>query len=360
MKGDDAFMRLALKLARKANPFPNPRVGAVLVKGNRILGTGCHKKPGMPHAEIEAVEDAKRKAGRDAARGATLYVTLEPCSHTNKRTPPCTKAIIANGIKRVVFAMEDPNPLVGGREELEAAGIRVAGPILEEEAAAINRKYVRNILRKPFVAIKMAMSADGKTATRTGDSKWISGPLARRLVHRMRSEFDAVMVGAGTVIRDNPELTSHGIGRDPYRVIVDGRLRIPLGANVLQNADGKTMVAVGGTAPENKIKKLKRRGVVVFRCGKAEVDMRRLVLGLGAMGMKRILIEGGSELNAKALEAGIVDRLYLFIAPKIIGGRNAKGAVGGKGIGKISEAPALGGMRVRRLGPDLLLEFRVK
>ncbi|MEW5996524.1 MAG: bifunctional diaminohydroxyphosphoribosylaminopyrimidine deaminase/5-amino-6-(5-phosphoribosylamino)uracil reductase RibD [Candidatus Micrarchaeota archaeon] len=359
MGEEDAYMRLALKLAQKADPFPNPRVGAVLVKGERILGTGYHRKPGMPHAEMEAIGDAKRRAGHNAARGATLYVTLEPCSHTIKRTPPCTSAIIANGIKRVVFAMKDPNPLVCGKAELEEAGVEVTGPVDEERAAAINKKYTRNILKRPLVAMKMAMSADGKTATKTGDSKWISGRSSRGLVHRMRSRFDAVMVGAGTVAKDDPRLTSHGIGRNPYRVIVDGRLRIPLDADVLRNPDGKTIVAVCGRAPENKIRKLRRRGVGVFCCGKAMVDMRRLLLGLGAMGMKKIMIEGGSELNANALEAGIVDKLYLFIAPRVIGGRDAKGVIGGKGIEKIKEALPLANMRVRKVGRDLFLEADV-
>lgn len=351
------FMERALKLARKANPFPNPRVGAVLVKGNRIIGEGHHRKAGMPHAEVEAIEDAKRKTcDTHAAEGATLYVTLEPCSHKNKRTPPCTDAIIASGIRKVVFAMKDPNPLVSGEKKLRRS-IEVSGPTDEKKAAAINKEYVRNVSEKPFVAIKMAMSADGRTATRTGDSKWITGKEARQYVQRMRGQFDAVMVGAGTVKADNPRLTARVKGApDPYRVILDSDLCIPLNSEVLKNRDGKTIIATTEKAPENRLARMRN----AFVCGKKMVDLKRLVLGLGAMGIRKILIEGGSEINASAMEADIVDKLYIFVAPKIIGGRNAKGVIGGTGIGKMKDAKKLKNMKVRRFGEDLLLEFDVQ
>ncbi|MEW6035697.1 MAG: bifunctional diaminohydroxyphosphoribosylaminopyrimidine deaminase/5-amino-6-(5-phosphoribosylamino)uracil reductase RibD [Candidatus Micrarchaeota archaeon] len=366
----DRFMRMALSLARRANPFPNPRVGAVLVKEfktrngkleTRLLGSGYHKAPGRPHAEIEAIEDAKRRTGNpEAPRGATLYVTLEPCSHTIKRTPPCTGEIIRCGISRVVYGMDDPNPLVSGAAVLRNAGVKVDGPAAAAEAAAINRRYSANISKKPLVTLKMAMSADGKTATRTGDSKWISGPEARALVHRMRFECDAVVVGAETVIHDDPGLTSHGRGRDPFRIVVDGRLRIPVSAKVLANPDGKTIVATTELAPRRKVGELARNSEAqVFVCGKDSVGLGELVDALGAMGMKRILIEGGSELNAKALEEGIVDRLALFIAPMVIGGREAKGVVGGIGIGRIGEAIRLRRMKMTRIGPDYLLEAEI-
>jgi len=348
------FMKLAFSLAKKTDPFPNPRVGAVIVKDGEVIGTGFHHASGKPHAEIEAIEDAKRRHGAGSVRGSILYVTLEPCSHILKRTPPCTKAIIRERIGKVVFAMKDPNPLVSGAKELKDAGIVVVGPTDEREAEKINKRYIENIRRKPFVAIKMAMSADGKTATRTGDSRWISSEKSRKLVHRMRSEYDAVMVGAGTVIRDDPMLTSHGTGRDPHRIIIDGKLKIPLGAKVLKNNDKKTIIATCGKAQENKIKKIKN--ALVFVCGKDSVDLKKLLLGLGAMGIKKILIEGGSGLNASALEAGIVDKLYLFIAPKIIGGKDAKPLIGGKGIEKMSQAIGLNGMKIKHVGSDFLLE----
>jgi diaminohydroxyphosphoribosylaminopyrimidine deaminase/5-amino-6-(5-phosphoribosylamino)uracil reductase len=338
------FMKQALDLAKKADPFPNPKVGAVLVKGKKILGMGYHKAAGMKHAEIVAIEDARRRSGDlRAAEGAILYVTLEPCSHTKKRTPPCTEAIISNGISKVVYAMEDPNPLVSGADKLKEAGVKVIGPTDQKKAEAINRRYIRNICKKPFVAIKMAMSADGKSATRSGDSKWISGKEAREYVHRMRSEFDAVMVGSGTIKKDDPRLTARIKGaRDPYRIIVDSDLCIPAESKVLHRRDGKTIVATSRMAPRRKMS-----NVLVG------------VLSLGAMGMKKILIEGGSELNAAALEAGIVDKLYLFIAPKIIGGKEAKGVFGGKGIEKMKGAKRLKNMKFRRVGADLLLTFDV-
>jgi len=351
-------MERTFRLAKKANPYPNPRVGAVVVKGNKIIGEGYHRKPGMPHAEIEAIEDAKRKTGNpQAAKGATLYVTLEPCSHKNKRTPPCTDAIIANGIRKVVFAMKDPNPLVSGEKALRRAGVEVSGPADEKRAAAINRRYIRNISEKPFVAIKMAMSADGKTATRTGDSKWITGKKARQYVHRMRGAFDAVMVGSKTIKVDDPRLTARMKGvSEPYRIIVDSDLCIPMNSKVLKNKDRKTIIATTEKAPKKRIARYKN----VFVCGKRRVDMQRLVQGLSAMGIKRILIEGGSELNASAMDADIVDKLYLFVAPKIIGGCGARGVIGGEGIKKMRNAKRLKNMKTRRFGEDLLLEFDVQ
>jgi diaminohydroxyphosphoribosylaminopyrimidine deaminase/5-amino-6-(5-phosphoribosylamino)uracil reductase len=357
------FMKMALRLAKLSQPFPNPRVGAVLVRGGKVIGEGHHRRAGLPHAEIEAIEDARRRSGdRDAVSGATLYVSLEPCSHRMKRTPPCTEAIIAAGIRRVVFGMSDPNPLVSGAAVLRAAGVEVEGPVATREGEAINQRYIRSVSSRPYVAIKMAMSADGKTATRTGDSKHrISGPEERLFVHRMRNDYDVVMVGAGTVITDDPKLTCRiSGGRDPIRVIIDGRLRIPMGADVLRRDDGKTIIATTSLAPKRKVEAIARgTSAHVFVCGGKEVDLRALVGALGAMGARKIMIEGGSELNAKALGAGIVDRLYLSIAPKIIGGRGAKGVVGGVGIEKLSQAIRLGNLKVKRLGKDLLLQYDV-
>jgi len=353
------FMKLAISLAKKSNPFPNPRVGAVVVKDGKAIGMGFHKEAGKPHAEIVAIQNAKlRTQNLLCCRGATIYVTLEPCSHTLKRTPPCTKAIIAEGISKVVYAMGDPNPLVSdaGARTLEDAGLDVVGPTDEKAARSINKKYTASVSRKPFVAIKMAMSADGRTATRTGDSKWISGEESRAYVHRLRAKFDAVMVGAGTVIKDDPGLTSHGKGKNPFRIIIDGKLRAPAGSKVMRNNDGKTIIATSELASQEKIMSVAQRsGAHVIVCGKREVDLEALVAALGVMGMKNILIEGGSDLNAKALEAGIVERVYLFIAPKIIGGEKAKGVIGGNGAERISGAIGLGNMKVKKIGDDILL-----
>lgn len=350
-------MKMALLLAKKVDPFPNPRVGAVLVKDDVILGKGFHKAAGLPHAEIEAIQNAKEKAADpNIAKGATLYITLEPCSHTIKRTSPCTEAIIANGISKVVFANTDPNPLVSGADVLRASAIEVVGPVAAEEERKINGQYIANISKKPFCAIKMAMSADGKTATKSGDSKWISGKDARNFVQKMRSEFDGVMVGAGTIKADNPRLTSRiKDGRDPYRIIVDSDLCIPQDSNVLQNKDGKTIIATTEKAPKNRISEMEN----VFICGKEKVNMKKLICGLNAMGIKKILLEGGSELNASALDAGIVNKLYIFIAPKIIGGQNAKGVVGGVGIEKMTQARKIKLVKTKKIGDDLLLEFDI-
>ncbi|MEW6722380.1 MAG: bifunctional diaminohydroxyphosphoribosylaminopyrimidine deaminase/5-amino-6-(5-phosphoribosylamino)uracil reductase RibD, partial [Candidatus Micrarchaeota archaeon] len=337
----DRFMALAIRLARKADPYPNPRVGAVLVKGGRVIGTGYHRKPGLPHAEIAAMDDARARSGDPRApEGATLYVTMEPCSHRMKRTPPCTGAIAAAGISKVVYGMRDPNPLVSGAKELWGAGVAVQGPVAEGECRAFNSRYLRHIQRKPLVSLKMAMSADGKTATRTGDSQWISCPESRRFSHRLRREHDAVMVGAGTVIADDPRLTARlGGGPSPIRVIVDGKLRMPLSAKVLHNPDCKTIVATTESAPPEKVGRLVRETQAhVFVEGKGSVDLRRLADALGAMGMKKILIEGGSTLAASAMDAGIIDKVYLVIAPLIIGGEGAKCVIGGKGIGKLKDA----------------------
>lgn len=345
------FMERALQLAKKANPFPNPRVGAVLVREGKIIGEGCHRKAGKPHAEIEAMNDAIKKG--HSVKGATLYVTLEPCSHKSKRTPPCTEAIAASGIRKVVFAMKDPNPLVSGAKILKRSGVAVRGPVAQRKAEAINREYLELAGRKPFVAIKMAMSADGKSATRTGDSKWISCPESREFVHRLRAEYDAVMVGAGTVKRDNPRLTARIKGaKNPLRVIVDGRLSIPLNSRALRKG---TIIAVSEKAPKKRVLEAVAKGAGVLVCGKEAVDIRELVTSLGLMGIRKILIEGGSGLNASALDAGVVERMYLFIAPRIIGGKDAKGIVGGLGAKTMKNAARAKKMSVRKSGKDILL-----
>ncbi len=358
----DRFMKLALALAGKADPSPNPRVGAVLVKGGKVIGQGYHHKAGLPHAEIEAMRDATAVYGAGVVRGATLYVTLEPCSHRLKRTPPCTDEIIRAGISKVVYGMRDPNPLVSGASALRKAGIAVQGPAAAKEARAMNERYADSVGKRPFVAIKMAMSADGKTAPRGGESKHsISGPEAMRFVHRLRAEYDAVMVGAGTVRADDPRLTCRiAGGRDPLRVIVDGRLTTPPGSALLRNKDGKTFIATSEAAPAERVAEIATSTQAhVMVCSGGTVDLRQLVDALGAMGARKVLIEGGSELNAEALKAGIVDRLYLIVAPKIIGGRETKGVVGGEGIERMAQAIRLGEPKVSRLGQDVLLQYEI-
>ncbi|MBN1169707.1 bifunctional diaminohydroxyphosphoribosylaminopyrimidine deaminase/5-amino-6-(5-phosphoribosylamino)uracil reductase RibD [Candidatus Micrarchaeota archaeon] len=324
------YMKRAFELAQNADPYPNPKVGAVIVRNGIIIGEGYHKKAGRPHAEIEAINDALAK-GEDI-KGAIIYVSLEPCSK-HGRTPPCTEAIRKYGMK-IVYGTRDPNQEHSGQPDAE-------GPTNQEEGEKLNREYFETW--NCFVAIKMAMSIDGKTATRTGDSKWISCEESRKLVRKWRSSYDAVMVGAGTVRTDNPKLS--GEGKNPVKIIIGDN--VPGDAQCLENA-----IVV---SCENAQKK---RGDALI-CGKNEVDLRLLKRKLAERGLRKILIEGGSELNAKALEYGIVNKIYLFIAPKIIGGKDAKGVIGGKGIDKIANAKSARNMKLSHIGEDILLEFDI-
>jgi len=352
----DKYMELAFTLARNTDPKPNPRVGAVLVKDNQIIGQGFHEGPGEPHAEINAIADAKNN--KQEVEGSTLYVSLEPCSHTNKRTPPCTNAIISNGIAKVVFGASDPNPQVLGSKILTNAGLEVSGPVAEEEGKLLNKDYLENLSKKPTVAIKMAMTADGKTATKSGDSKWISGEDSRKYVHKLRSEFDAVMVGSRTVIADDPKLTSRiPNGKNPYRVIIDSKLSIPLDSAILNFEDGKTILVCSTQAPKEKKEALASKNILLWFCGEEKVDLSQLLVALSAFGIKKILLEGGSELNSHAIKAKIVDKFYLFIAPKLIGGSSAKGLIGELGIDTMDDALTLKNMKYSQVGEDLLLEL---
>ncbi len=311
---DEKYMRLALVLAKKGEGLtsPNPAVGAVIVKNGRIVGRGYHKKCGLPHAEVNALNEAG-----DKAKGATLYVTLEPCNHFG-RTPPCADAIIRAEIKRVVAAMKDPNPVNNGRgiRKLEKNGIETLCGVLEGEARALNKPFIKFITTgMPYLTVKMAESLDGKIATKTGDSKWISDEDSRRYVRSLRSKSDAVMVGINTFIKDNPTLLGGGAnGKQPVRIIVGGRGR---------------------------------------------VDLKNLLKKLGKMGIINILAEGGGELVGSLVEKRLVDRFLFFVAPKIIGGRDAITPVEGDGIRRIDEALILGDMKVRKFKRDILIEAEV-
>ncbi|MGV8085977.1 MAG: bifunctional diaminohydroxyphosphoribosylaminopyrimidine deaminase/5-amino-6-(5-phosphoribosylamino)uracil reductase RibD [Candidatus Bilamarchaeum sp.] len=358
MSKEIQVMKLAIKLAKQANPYPNPRVGAVLIKDGQMIGLGYHKKAGTNHAEIEAIEDAKKRGNENLIKGSTLYVTLEPCVHDKKRTTPCTQRIIQEGIAKVVFGMVDPNPFVSskGIELLGREGIEIIGPILEEKCKVINKKYISNIEKKPFVILKMAASMDGKTATKAGDSKWITSEKSRTLVHKLRSEVDAIMIGSGTVIADNPHLTARlAKGNDPYRIIIDGKLQIPISSNILQNKDGKTIIITSENAPKRP--EIKTRIIV---CGKDKVDLPKAVDILSAMGMKRILIEGGCTLAGLAIEASIVDKIYLFLAPIIIGGQNAKSIIGASGVELVKDAVKLQKIKIKKIGQDTLIIADIK
>lgn len=362
---DRLYMAHALRLAAKGRgrTSPNPMVGAVIVSKGRIVGQGYHHRAGEPHAEILALTAAGKQA-----RGGTLYLTLEPCCHTHKRTPPCVPALIKSGLRRVVVAMLDPNPLVKGRgvARLRRAGIEVIVGCLLEEAEHLNEAYIHWIRTgRPFLILKAAMTLDGKIATASGESRWITGEEARRQVHRWRSQVDAVMVGIGTVLHDDPELTARLPGkavRQPARVILDSRLRIPLQAKVLSSRGrGEILIATTVDASKPRIEQLQRLGaiVLVFPAEHGRVSLRACLTELGRRGITSVLLEGGSEINASALWAGLVNRLLLYVAPSLLGGQNAKGIVGGIAPTSLLGVMPLKNVRVKRIGVDLLIEAAV-
>ena len=351
---DEYFMKLCLRLAMKGKGFvsPNPLVGAVIVKEGEIVGKGFHPRFGAPHAEVFAIKEAGEKA-----RDATLYVNLEPCCHYGK-TPPCTKAIIEAGIKRVVVGMIDPNPLVNGKgvEELRGKGIEVEVGVLEEKARRLNEAYAKFIKEKiPFVILKMAQSLDGKIATKSGESKWITGERARRLVHKLRSEYDAVLVGANTVLLDNPSLSAHGMGRDPKRIVLDGEGRVPPEAQVFRPGVERLVFTTDASSP-NWRKALEERGVEVVVSEGERVDIKGLLEELGKRGIASVLVEGGGETAGAFLEAGMVDKILFFIAPIIIGGREAKTSVEGNGCQNLQQVIKLDYQIIRRIESDILIE----
>jgi len=358
---DRNWMRRALDLAVRARgrTSPNPMVGAVIVTDGQVVGEGFHAYAGSDHAEVAALREAEA-----AAAGATLYVSLEPCCHQG-RTPPCADQIVHAGIRRVVAACEDPNPSVSGRgiAALREAGITVEVGLLGEEAARLNEaffKYIRTGL--PFVTLKVAASLDGKIATRTGESRWITGESARRRVHQLRNEVDAVLVGIGTVLRDDPLLTTRlGIAdqRDPIRVIVDNLARLPLRAKAVNRAStAPTILAVSQTAPRGKLEALEREGVqvIVVENSPRRVSLERLMEALGKRGILSVMIEGGAEINASALREGVVDKVLVFLAPILIGGKSTPTAVGGDGIESLGQALRLRDVRIERVDGDILVE----
>jgi len=350
---DRKFMEIALDLATKGHTSPNPRVGCVIVKNGKIVGKGYHKRAGMKHAEIEALLDA----GKDA-NGSTMYVTLEPCNHYG-RTPPCTKAILKAGVKKVIAAMEDPNPLVSGKglEELRKGGVVTECGLLEEEVVRLNKgynKYMKTGL--PFVTLKMAMSLDGKVATKTGDSKWISGKKSRKLVHEMRSNSDAVMVGVGTVLSDNPRLTSRiRDGKDPLRIVIDTLLKSPVDSNIFN--DSNCLVVTSSLADDAKRKMFEKNGIDVLVIGASGggIHLMDVMRVLGKRGIQSILIEGGPNIAGSAIDEGIVDELVLFIAPKLIGGESAPGPIHGLGSALVSDAVPINILGVERVGEDIMI-----
>lgn len=352
------YMKTALELALKAQgrTSPNPLVGAVIVQGDTILGTGYHQKAGAPHAEVHAL----RQAG-ETAHGADLYVTLEPCSHYGK-TPPCTEAIIQAGLKRVYVAMRDPNPLVsgGGIARLRESGLEVQEGILLEEARQINEVFVKYIQTKlPFIALKTATSLDGKIAAASGESRWITEEEARLHGHRLRNIYDAILVGIGTVKADNPSLTCrlpNGEGRDPVRIIVDSRLNIGEEARVLNlQSSAPTLIATTSQAPPEKVRRLERMATVLVVNDGPQVHLPALLQILGKMEISSVLVEGGGRINGSFLREKLADKYYCYLAPKIIGGTKAPGSFAGEGISSLTESARLTKVSIERLGTDLLV-----
>jgi diaminohydroxyphosphoribosylaminopyrimidine deaminase/5-amino-6-(5-phosphoribosylamino)uracil reductase len=332
-------------------------VGAVIVKKGKVIAADYHRKAGTPHAEIRAL----KKAG-DKARGADLYINLEPCCHTEKRTPPCTKAIIKSGIKKIITAMIDPNPEVSGKglKELHRAGIKTETGVMEAEAKRLNEAFIKYITKKePFVVLKIAQTLDGKIATAGGESKWITGAEAREHVHKLRNEVDAVLVGIGTVKKDNPSLDCRiRGGKNPYRIIVDSRLQIPIASKALKHNDGKTIIATTKTAHKKKIGLLKARGASILavkeKAGK--VDLKNLMEELGRLEITSVMIEGGSSINASALSGRIVDKVLFFITPKILGGVDSIPSIGGKSPALLKGAYKLKNLQIMNFGEDILVE----
>lgn len=364
IRTDEKYMAIALDLAEKGRgtTSPNPMVGAVVVKDEKIIGKGWHKRPGTPHAEAIALE----KAGANA-EGATLYVNLEPCCHTDKLTPPCADAIIRHKIARVVVGMVDPNPKVSGRgiEMLKDAGIDVQTGVLRERSERINEAFAKHIATNmPFVTLKVAQTLDGKIATSSGESKWITGSEARRIGHRLRGESDAIMVGIGTVLRDDPSLTTRIEGvpesRDPHRVILDSHLRIPLDAKVLNlSSKAKTYVATTISASTSKLKEIKKKKAEILIMDADEtgrVNLLGLMEELARLGMTNVLVEGGARVNATALRSGVVDKVIFFIAPRILGGDDARGSIGGGSPASLDDAVKLTCVSHTNAGQDIMVE----
>lgn len=360
---DEFYMKRSLRLASKARgeTSPNPMVGAILVKDGVIISEDYHRRPGSPHAEALVIE----KAGKDA-QGSALYVNLEPCCHIEKRTPPCTRAIIDAGIKKVIIGMFDPNPKVSGKGamELEKAGIQVKSGILEKESRRLNEFYIKNITTgRPFVILKIAMTLDGKIATPDGQSKWITGEKSRKMVHRMRSYVDAILTAIGTVKADDPQMTSRiRRGKNPLRIVIDPHLEIAVNARILQGPPQTIIVTKEIEKEEQKRKFIEKKktmqnkGIQIIEYKGQKANLVWLMEHLGRQGITSILIEAGSSLNAYALSEGIVDKVKFFIAPRIMGGSKSFPAIGGEIYKKLEEIYKVRDLKIRKIGEDILIE----
>ena len=355
MKNNPYYMQLALDLAAsaKGKTNPNPLVGAVIVKDGSIVGTGLHRKAGEPHAEVHAF----RMAG-EHAKDATLYVTLEPCSHFGK-TPPCANLVKESGVKRVVVAMQDPNPSVAGRgiQLLRDAGIEVEVGLLEEQARRLNERFIHNMLTsRPFVISKFAMTLDGKIATYSGHSQWITGKEARRNVHELRDEVDAILVGVGTVLKDNPALTTRlteRTGKNPIRIVLDRELRTPLDAQIVQTDEAKTVI-VTAEDQQQKASSFENLGVELLYVPVVDhkLDLHVMLDELYKRGITDLLVEGGGEVNASFLRNGLIQKFLVYVAPKVLGGHHSITPFTGDDVETIDAAMLLQFAEVDQVGGD--------
>jgi len=367
---DHLYMKRALSLAArgKGKTSPNPMVGAVIVSHGHVVGEAYHQQAGKPHAEILALHRAGPRA-----RGGVLYVTLEPCCHSRKRTPPCVPLLIQSGLSRICVAMADPNPQVSGQgiHMLKRARLQVTVGVLEDEAQQLNEVYRQWMMTgRPFVILKGAMTLDGKIATATGDSKWITGEEARQDVHRLRSQVDAVMVGIGTVLADNPDLSARGSGnasrerrgRQPVRVVLDSQLQIPATAKVVQWVhEQPTIVCTTTQASPRKIHTLQKQGVQVWVVPQKQgkVSLKAALGKLGQAGMSSVLLEGGSTVNATALHEGLVNQVRLYMAPVLMGGQDAKGLIGGGSPRRLEQSWCLVNPELTKIGKDWLVKANI-
>jgi diaminohydroxyphosphoribosylaminopyrimidine deaminase / 5-amino-6-(5-phosphoribosylamino)uracil reductase len=362
IKDRQYFMNLAIKLALKAKGLtsPNPMVGALVVKDEVIIGSGFHEKAGSAHAEIVSLDNAGKKA-----KGATLFVTLEPCTHYG-RTPPCVDRIIQSGIKRVVIGMVDPNPVNNGKgiQILKNHKIIVESGFCEDKLKIMNEAFIKYITRRlPFVTVKVAESLDGKIATRTGDSRWISSDRSRIWSHKIRKYYDGIIVGVNTVLRDNPKLDAWYSNRHPVKIIVDSQLSIPQHANVLAGQAQAILVtlpvAPGQETENRKILEQKAR-ILEVKGKEGQINLKDMLKKLARLEITSVLVEGGGTLIGSLFDEGLVDKVMFFISPKIIGGKDAIGSVMGHGVARLDQAIKLRNFKTRRFGDDILVEGYLK
>lgn len=359
VKSDREYMQLALNLAAtaKGKTNPNPLVGAVIVKDGVIVGTGLHRKAGEPHAEVHAFQMAG-----EHAKGATLYVTLEPCSHFGK-TPPCANLVKESGVSRVVIAMEDPNPSVAGKgiRLIREAGMDVEVGLLEAEARKLNERFIHNMVkRRPFIISKFAMTLDGKIATYTGHSQWISGEASRLQVHHLRNEVDGILVGIGTVLADNPSLTTripNVQGKNPIRIIVDSNLRTPIDANIANTEKAKTIIVTSTDSPVDQKELFEEKGVKIVTVSKSNgvLDLDEMLEKLYLEGITDLVVEGGAAMNASFLRQRLIDKFIVYIAPKVLGGQHSKTPFAGEDVEFIQSSLNVQFDSVEKIGDDLCI-----